>query len=98
MAFGDSDLPTFFADFGVNLTFNGVTVKVLDDSYDSRDQGSSSFVDVVDRLTMIQLPYNSFSPMPKRGDTVTLVATSMKVRDVIAEKDGGVTQLFLVTP
>ena len=96
--FGDSDLPTFFADFGVNLTFNGVTVKALDDSYDSRDSGSAAFVDVEGRVTMIQLPYNSFSPMPKRGDTVTLVATSMKVRDVIAEKDGGITQLFLVTP
>jgi hypothetical protein len=96
--FGDSDLPTFFADFGVNLTFGGVTVKVIDDSYDSRDSGSAAFVDVADRITMIQLPYNSFAPMPKRGDTVTLVATSMKVRDVIAEKDGGITQLFLVTP
>lgn len=98
MAFGDSDLPTFFGDFGVNLTFGGVTVKVIEDAYDLRDSLSSTVVDVRDRVTLVQLPYNSFSPMPKRGDTVTLVSTSMKVRDVIAEKDGGITQLFLVTP
>lgn len=98
MAFGDSDLSAFFADMGVNLTFNGVTVKVMDDTYDSRDSGSSSVIDVLDRVTLIQLPYNSFSPMPKRGDSVVLVSTTMKVRDVIAEKDGGITQLFLVTP
>lgn len=96
--FGDSDLKVFFADFGVDLTFNGVTVKALDDSYDQRDSGSQSFVDLVDLVTMIQLPYNSFNPMPKRGDTVTLVSTDMKVRDVLQEKDGGVTQLFLVKP
>jgi hypothetical protein len=98
MAFGDSDLPTFFADFGVNLTFNGVTVKVIEDTYDSRDSLSSSIVGVLDRVTLVQLPFNSFSPMPKRGDTVVLASTSMKVRDAIAEKDGGITQLFLVTP
>jgi hypothetical protein len=98
MAFGDSDLTSFFSDFGVNMTFNGVTVKVIEDSYDSRDSLSSSVVDVLDRVTLVQLPYNSFATMPKRGDTVTLVSTQMKVRDVIAEKDGGITQLFLVTP
>jgi hypothetical protein len=98
MMFGDSDLHTFFADMGVDLTFNGVTVKAIEDTYDTRDSLSSSIVDKLDRVTLVQLPFNSFSPMPKRGDTVVLVSTSMKVRDVIAEKDGGVTQLFLVTP
>lgn len=94
--FGDSDLPTFFGDFGVDLVFNGVTVKALDSTYDQRDSFSSSAVDVLDRATLVELPFNSFSPMPKRGDSVTAAGAVMKVRDAVTIGDGRITQLYLV--
>jgi hypothetical protein len=96
MAFGDEDLATFFGDFGVDLVFNGVTVKAIDSTYDQRDSLASGYVDVVDRVTLLEIPFNSFSPMPKRGDTIIADSAAMKVRDTLAVGDGRVVQLYLV--
>jgi hypothetical protein len=98
MAFGDSDLPTFFADFGVDLVFNGVTVKALEDDSQERDGASAPFADVEHNVTRVEIPYNSFSPMPKRGQSVTLAGVSKKVRDTGKVRDGGIVDVYLVTP
>ncbi|MFL5481141.1 MAG: hypothetical protein ACJ8AK_03045 [Gemmatimonadaceae bacterium] len=94
--FGDSDLSAFFGDFGVDLVFNGVTVKAIDSTYDQRDSLAAGYVDVVDRVTLLEIPYNAFNPMPKRGDTVTAAGAVMKVRDPLVIGDGGIVQLYLV--
>lgn len=98
MAFGDTDLTTFFADFGVPCIFGGVSVNCLVDAYDQNDSMSLSDVNVADRITDVTARYNAWSPFPKRGQSITVNAVAMKVREVVQEKDGALTHIYAVLP
>lgn len=95
MHFGDADLPTFFADFGVAVIFGGSTVKGnLDQPLQVKlaDQG---FGGVEVGFPGVHLPYNAFSPMPTTGDTVSVDGTDYTVGEITAEGDGAVVCLEL---
>jgi hypothetical protein len=96
--FADTDLPAFFADMGVDFVFSGVTVKALEDDSQERDGAAAPFVDVEHNVTRVEIPYNAFSPMPKRGSAVTLAGVAKKVRDMGKVRDGGIVDVYLVTP
>lgn len=98
MAFGDADLPAFFADMGVPVTYGAVTVFGLVDAYDERDGSAQAMVDVADRITDVTVPADAFPVFPPRGALLTLNGAAYRVRDVVQQKDGGIAHLFLVTP
>lgn len=98
MALGDDDNSVFFSDFAVPVVFGTQTAKGLVDAYDNRDSLGAGEVDIADRITDVTVPSAAFSPFPKRGDALTVNAASMKVRDLVQEKDGALTHLLVVKP
>ena len=97
MAFGDSDVSTMLADFGVSVVFNGTTVNGILDQHDNRDQMMAGQVDMVERIRVVTIKTDSL-PGIVNESSVTVDGTSYKVRDILTEADGGLTQLFVVTP
>jgi hypothetical protein len=90
MAFGDSDLGAFFADMGVAVTFNGITVQgLLDQPMELQGLGGG-FGGVDISLPELTLPYNAFSPMPVEGSSITVAGTQYTVAKVTAEADGSI--------
>jgi hypothetical protein len=92
---GDDDLPTFFSDFGIPVTFGGVTVNALSDAYDLQE-GQSMGADLSGRITDLTLASNSFNPFPKRNNAIVVNGVAMVVRDVEQQKDGGITHVYVV--
>jgi hypothetical protein len=93
--FGDADLPTFFADFGVAVFFEGSTATgILDRPVQTKlaDQG---FGGVGVAFPAVRLPYNAFSPMPDEGDQVNVDGKDYTVAEITSESDGAVVCLDL---
>lgn len=93
--FGDADLPSFFADFGVDVVFRGVTVKGNFDRPVQIKLADQGYGGVETGFPAVRLPYNAFSPMPTEGDAVNVDGTAYTVAEVTAESDGAVVCLEL---
>jgi len=88
MAFGDSDLSVFTADFGVAVEFGGSTAQGNFDAPQKNLGGDSGFGGVDTSIPRVHLPFNAFSPMPQEEQTVTVDGTDYLVGAVTAEGDG----------
>lgn len=97
MAFGDSDLTSFFADMGVTIQHNGYTTTGFLDANDQRDAQafSGTPIFVVDRQTVVTIPTSGI-PVVVRDTPITVNGVVMSLRDVMQEKDGAVTYLYCV--
>lgn len=94
--FGDADLSIFFGDFGEDITYAGITVKGIVDRNDQRESGYG--VEMVDRITMVTVPANSFPTALVREAAVTVGGTAMVIREVVQKNDGGITTFATVLP
>lgn len=88
MAFGDSDLPAFFADMGVEVTFNGTTAMGLLDNPTEIKLAAQGFGGFETQMPAIRLPYNAFTPMPVERDEIDIDGLAYIVSEPAAEGDG----------
>lgn len=88
--FGDADLPTFFADFGVPVIFGGVTRLGNFDRPVEIKEADQGFGGVETAFPSIRLPYNAFSPMPDSGDVLQVNGAWYSISEPTAESDGAV--------
>lgn len=88
MPFGDSDLPAFFGDFGVDVTFNGVTVLGLMDNPVAVKLADRGFGGFETQMPALRLPYNAFTVMPVETDQITVDGVLYSVSERTAEGDG----------
>lgn len=93
--FGDADLPTFFADFGVPVIFNGKTAMGNFDRPEQVKLADQGFGGVETAFPAVRLPYNAFAVMPVTGNTVTFDGCDYTVAERTTEADGGVICLEL---
>lgn len=93
--FGDADLPTFFADFGVPVIFGAATAQGIFDQPQQIKLADQGFGGVETAFPAVHLPYNAFSPMPLTGDAVNVNGTNYTVAETTAEGDGAVVCLEL---
>jgi hypothetical protein len=84
--FGDADLPTFFADFGVAVVFQGNTAL---GNFD-RPADVKAWGDAVVSIPAVRMPYNAFRPMPRSGDAVNVDGKDYTISEPTAEADGAV--------
>ena len=96
MAFGDGDLVSMLADFGVPVVFSGTTVNGILDTSDFRDPQAQQMVDIVGKHRMVTIKTGSISPVNE--SLLTVGGTSYQVRDILQSADGSLTHLFVVTP
>lgn len=97
MAFGDSDAAVFFGDFGVDVTYNGVTVKGLVDNYDERNSSVAGALGMVDRINVVTVPSTAF-PTMKRETNVVVDGTLYVVQDIMQKNDGGIMAFAVALP
>ena len=97
MAFGDSDIPTFFADMGVAISvFPDTTMGFIDASDQADAQAfGGAHVRVVDRQTVLTIPLGSLPNLVRDGQ-ITVDGTVMRVRDIMQERDGAITYVYCV--
>ena len=88
--YGDADLPTFFADFGVAVNFQGVAAKGNFDRPVDVKLSEQGFGGAIIATPAVRMPYNAFRPMPKTGDAVTVDGMDYTVSEPTAEADGAV--------
>ena len=88
--FGDADLPTFFADFGVAVIFQGVTRLGNFDRPVDVKLAEMGFGGAIVATPAVRMPYNAFAVMPKSGDAVNVDGTDYTVSEPQAEADGAV--------
>jgi hypothetical protein len=88
--YGDADLPTFFADFGVPVNFQGVASKGNFDRPVDVKLSEQGFGGAIIATPAVRLPYNAFRPMPKSRDLVTVDGTDYTVSEPTSEADGAV--------
>jgi hypothetical protein len=93
--FGDADLPTFFADFGVVVTFGSNSTQGNLDRPVQIKLADQGFGGVETELPVVHLAYNAFSPMPDSGDAVNVDGTAYTVAERTTESDGAVVCLAL---
>lgn len=86
--FGDTDLPIFFADMGVSVTFGGVTTKGLIDEPSIIDHMGQRFSGTEAIQRVLTLPFNAFTPMPEPKQTITVDGTNYTIFDRHAMDDG----------
>ena len=97
--FGDNDLPIFFSDMGVPVSWNNQTAQgILDQATDafSHGGGPGSY----QRSTLIlRFPYNAFSGIPQPRDPITVnggpFAGSYTVLEMPPQQDAQIVELYL---
>lgn len=95
MAFGDSDLPIFFADFGVSVVFQGQTVNGNLDSPSEGFAFGSGPSTMEEQRYCVSVPYNAFTTIPKAKDAITVNGVSYTVKARHYSQDGSVMSLEL---
>lgn len=88
MVFGDSDLGVFTGDFGVAVTFNGVTANGILDQPVKTALADQGFGGINTSRPTIRLPYTAFSPMPQPGDSITVDSVLFTIADEDSDSDG----------
>ena len=95
MAFGDSDLPAFFGDFGVDVAFNGVTVLGLMDNPVAIKMADRGFGGFETQMPALRLPYNAFTVMPVETDQMTIAsAPALRARSMSGVMSGWVASIL----
>ena len=94
MAFGDQDLPVFFADMGEPAVINGQNVSVLvDDSEMPWEAGS--FGSMGDSVLKLTAPITAFTSVPVAGVSVTIRGANYTVSRRTLPGDGRIVELEL---
>ncbi len=88
MAFGDSDLPAFFADMGVEVTFHGATAMGLLENPIQIKLADRGFGGFETQMPQVRLPHNAFTPMPAETDQISVDGVAYSVSEPSAEGDG----------
>jgi hypothetical protein len=88
--FGDSDLPVFFADFGVPVIFGTNTVLGNFNRPVQTKLADQGFGGVDTAFPSVELAYNAFSPMPVSGDALNVNGTAYTVSEPTAVSDGAI--------
>ena len=88
MAFGDSDLPAFFADMGEPAVINGQSVTVFVDTpampWEARALGS-----IEQGFVTLTAPVTAFAALPVAGQAVTFHSSSFTVKSRKMPEMGG---------
>ena len=94
MAFGDSDLPAFFADMGEPAVINGQSVTVFVDSpampWEARALGS-----IEQGCVTLTAPVTAFAALPVAGQAVTVRGSSFTVKSRKMPGDGRIVEIEL---
>ena len=88
MAFGDSDLTVFTADFGVSVQFQGSIANGILDEPQKTLLGDSGFGGVDTTIPAVLLPFNAFTPMPEQDEALVVDGTDYTVGSIMAQGDG----------
>lgn len=94
--FGDSDLPAFFRDFGVSVSWNSEPPVngILDTSADVFNSGG--LPGGFERNTVcLRIPHNAFSATPKPRDQILVDGATYTVHSLPEQKDMQVTEMYL---
>lgn len=94
MAFGDSDLPAFFADFGESAVINGQTMLVFVDTPMTpwEHSGVGSMEEATFKITA---PVTAFSALPVAGQAVTVRGVNWTIKSRNLPGDGRIVELEL---
>jgi hypothetical protein len=95
MAFGDSDLPAFFAVMGEPAVVNGQSVTVFVDMCESpwvHGSGPGSMSEAVVKITA---PITAFASLPVAGQAVTVRGGNYTVKNRTMPGDGRIVELEL---
>ncbi len=95
MAFGDSDLGVFTADFGVAVVFDGRTVLGIFDRPLKTALADAGFGGINTGRPVVRLPYNAFPAMPAPGESLTVDGVAYTVADEESDTDGAFVWLPL---
>jgi hypothetical protein len=94
MAFGDGDLPVFFADFGVPVVFQGQAATGLLDTPSSMfERGGPGGME--SERYCLRLPFNAFTSMPYPGVSITVDGVAYKVKTRTKQEDGKIVEFEL---
>lgn len=96
MAFGDSDLALFAADFGVAVTFNSATVMGIFDRPQKLSLADEGYGGINTTAPVVRIPFNAFASMPKTTDSITVDGTTYTVDNIDSDADGGFVWLTLM--
>lgn len=94
--FGDSDIPTMFADFGRPVTIGAVTgvgiPDLKDEAFATSDRPDRGIV--VIPVSSLTVQTNQF-PAIEIDDAVLWQGSNFKVRECLREGDGALTKILL---
>ena len=90
--FGDADIDTMLADFGVPVAMGSVTVKGIVDQYHDEMLGSDQGPQFVTRRVSVRVKTGDL-PALTAGASITVDGTAMKVLQALEEGDGAVTRI-----
>lgn len=80
MSLGDSDLPVFFADFGIPVVFNGFTTNGIFESPSELENLASNGGSFEQQERVVLIASTAFVVPPKARDALTVDGTSYTVK------------------
>lgn len=95
MAFGDQDLPIFFANMGEPAVINGQSFKVLVDVSEMPWEHGNGPGSMSESVVKITAPCTAFSSLPMAGSSVTVRGTDYVVSRRMLPGDGRIVELEL---
>lgn len=91
------DLTPFFADLGVAVNFDGVTVNgLLDDVEELVQQNDAGASSVLNRIR-VTIPTAAFEDL-KVGSVIEVDGRELEVRERYRTQDGAITELYCSEP
>lgn len=94
MAFGDSDLPAFFADMGESVVINGQTIKAFVDTPESPWE-HGSLGSMVEGCVKVTAAGTAFTALPTAGMAATVRGASYTVKSRNLVGDGRIIEIEL---
>jgi len=95
MAFGDSDLPIFFSDFAVAVSFNGQTAKGTLDTDSNPIQHGNGPGGLGTKKYLLRIPANAFTTTPAELAAIAVDGVSYTVKSLPPQLDSSVLELLL---
>jgi len=95
MAFGDSDLPAFFAVMGESAVINGQAVTVFVDT--PAQPWEHALGSIEQACVKLTAPITAFASLPVPGQAVTVRGTNYTVKSRMLPGDGRIVELELKT-
>ena len=93
--FADSDLPVFFADFGVPVVWKGQTaLGLLDRAVDLFEHGTTPGGFQGGRI-LLRIPVNAFNGVPLPRDPITVDGNSYTVQEQPPQQDAQILEFYL---